>query len=373
MNSSELQAQQWQADMLARLRGVSTPPGNTDSGASDVLVGVPAEAGQGHSGVSGERVASAYRPAGYITAIAQRPRALHRQVSYRPATSRVGRYVSIARAVIIGDTAPTATADALARLQTPVPTGRRIVVAGAHGGAGASTVALLLADAFNAYRPDGVVLLDACGHTGGLLSRLPQAPTMSVAGAHKHLNAGNLGAVLRPHPRPLRAVLTPAANPDVTANVAARLQRRVGVSVIDTGSRRLAVTRLSRLSAGPADASESACDPIFEGADAAVVVCDNTVRGVLCAQATVMDCFIVGVPAAAVVVVIVGRVTDSGITLDQARRELLRDRAVTVAALPRDRHLAGGAHVHTHLLAPRTRHAVTALAADVIEGSLAVR
>ncbi len=372
MDSSDLQAQQWQADMLAQLRGA--PPLATTHPRSRVVPPTgPAEANSARREVSSDGGASSYRPAGHITVIPQRPRALHRRLSHRPATSRVGRFVSLTKTVLGGDATSTAHADALARLQTPVPTGRRIVVTGAHGGAGASTVALLLADAFHTYRPDGVALLDACGHTGGLLSRLAQAPTMSVAGAHKHLSAGNVGAVLRPHSRPVWAVLTPAAGAPVTANVAARLQRRVGVSVIDTGSHHGGGKRPGRPRTDLMDPLESACDLLFEGVDVAVVVCDNTVRGAACAQAAVQGCVAVGLPATAVVVVIVERETDSGITVDQGRREILRDHAVTVATLPRDRHLAGGAHVHTHLLAPRTRHAVTALAADVIERSVAPR
>lgn len=316
---------------------------------------------------------AAYRPALPITATSLRPRELHRMVSRRPATSRVGRLVGLVKAALGGDTTATAHTGALARLQTPVPTGRRVVVTGAHGGAGASTVALLLAEAFHLYRPDGVALLDACGHHGGLLSRLARAPTMSVAGAHRHLSAGNVTAVLRPQSHPVWVVLTPPAETPVTVNVAARLQRKVGVSVIDAGSRHGGRERVDRSGTEIGGPSRGAGDLLFEGVDVAVVVCDNTVRGAACAQALVQDCVAVGIRAAAVVVVIVERETDSGITVDQVRREILRESAATVALLPRDRHLAGGAHIHSHLLAPRTRHAVTALAADVIAASVAPR
>jgi len=254
-----------------------------------------------------------------------------------------------------------------------VPTGRRVVVTAAHGGAGASTVALLLADAFYAHRPDGVVLIDASGQSGGLLLRLPHAPTMSVSGADKHLDAGDVGAVVKPHERPARAVLTPAADTRVTARVAARLQRRVGVSVIDAGVHGFAVATSNALSGTRADAGETVPVDLVNGADTAVVVCENTVRGLLGVHVTVGDVLATGRPARSIVVVIVERVTDSGITLTQVRQEVERSHGVSVIDLPRDRHLAGGAHVQSHLVASRTRHAVTMLAAVVIESSVAPR
>ncbi len=354
MSASDLQAQQWQSDMLAHLRGASNATEETPSGDADVDD-------------------SAYRPASDITAMAQRPRALHRTVSHRPAASRAARYVSLARAFIGGDSAPTAHADALTRLQTPVPTGRRVVVTGAHGGAGASTVALLLADAFHTYRPDGVVLLDASGHTGGLLSRLAQAPTMSVAGADKHLFAGDVAAVLKPHQHPARAVLTPSAEATVTERVATRLQRRVGVSVIDVGPHRPTRQSLDRPRSDDTSPEESARDLLIEGADAVVVACENTVRGLLCAHAAVADNLANGFGVTSIVVVIVERVTDSGITVKQARQEVQKSHRVAVAHIGHDRHLAGGAHLHSPLLGARTRYLLSALAADVIESSVAAR
>lgn len=380
MSASDLQAQQWQSDMLSQLRGPSNLPdasrpglGDDPNATSRKAGGLVGEASGSVAEPGREGADSAYRPSAHITAMSQRPRALHRTVSHRPATSRVGRYVSLAKILVAGDGALTAHAEALARLQTPVPTGRRVVVTGAHGGAGASTVALLLADAFHAYRPDGVVLLDAFGHTGGLLSRLAQAPTMSVSGADKHLNTGDVGAVLKPHQRPARAVLTPAADTQVTARVAARLQRRVGVSVIDVGTHRPTRQRIDRPLNEASDPAKPARGPLIEGADTVVVVCENTVRGLLCVHAVVQDYLADGFADPSIVVVIVERVTDSGITLKQAQQEVQKSHGVTVTDIPRDRHLAGGAHLHSHLLATRTCHAVTGVAADVIESSVAKR
>lgn len=372
MSASDLQAQQWQSDMLAQLAGASSKPDAAHPSPRDV----PAATAHDASGPAGElgreQAESAYRPTSHITAMAQRPRALHRSVSRRPATSRVGRYVGLAK-TLFGGGVPTAQVDALARLQTPLPTGRRVVVTGTHGGAGASTVALLLADTVHLYRPDGVVLLDACGHTGGLLTRLSQAPTMSVAGADKYLSAGDIEAVVKPHQRPVRTVLTPASNAYVAARVAARLQRWVGVSVVDVGTHQPARQRTDRPHNHVTDPTESARGPLIEGADAVVVVCENTVRGLLCVHSAVQDYLANGFVDASIVVAIVERVPDSGVTVNQARQEIRKRHGVTVAGVPRDRHLAGGAHLHPHLVATWTRRAVTRLAADVIEASVAAR
>jgi len=379
VSASDLQAQQWQSDMLAQLAGASSKPDAAHPSPRDFPTATAHDA-SGPAGEPGrEQAESAYRPTSHITAMAQRPRALQRIVSHRPATSRVGRYVGLAKTLIGGGGAPTDQVDALARLQTPLPTGRRVVVTGAHGGAGASTVALLLADTVHLYRPDGVVLLDASGHTGGLLSRLPRAPTMSVAGADKHLSAGDIEAVVKPHQRPMRAVLTPASNAHVAARVAARLQRRVGISVVDVGTHQPARQHTDRSRndvtdpTNPTDPTESARGALIEGADAVVVVCENTVRGMLCVHAAVQDYLANGFVDASIVVVIVERVPHSGVTVTQARQEIHQSHDVTVADVPRDRHLAGGAHLHTHLLAPWTRHAVMRLAADVIDSSAGAR
>lgn len=376
MGGLESQAEEWQSTMLAHLRKATNADQSARPAAANrsaphhagVIGSLPTpEPGAGSHGQEGTD--SAYRPGLDLTAIAQRPRALHRAASQRPATSRGTRFLGLATSLIGGDSAVTAHTDAVTRLQITVPTGRSVVLSGAHGGAGASTVALLIADAFHTHRPDGVVLIDASAHNGGMLSRLPAAPTMSVAGADKHLNAGDAGVILKPYEHPARVVLSPATDLQTTARVAARLQRRVGVSVIDMGAHRPPRLRGEGLTNREPDPAESAQRQLLSSASAVVVVCDNTVRGLTCVQAAIEDYLSQGVKAASMVAVIVEREADSGITLKQARLEVQKAHNVTVADIGRDRHLAGGAHLHPHLLAARTRYAVARLAAEVIEAS----
>lgn len=293
---------------------------------------------------------TAYRPATQLSVLAQRPRRLHRQVSTRAGQSWSRRWAALIATVVRGDDEPDRRAEALTRIQAPVTTGRRIIVTGTHGGAGGTTVALVLANVLHAHRPDGVVLLDVAGGAGGLISRLTQAPTMGVRAADRHLRADRPEVVLRQHVRPLRAVLTPAdPDPAAARAVVDRLQRRVGFSVVDTDAGHL--------------------DALTPGADTLVLVAENTVRGLGCVNAAVRQRITAGLALERVVVVIIERVADSGMSGQQAVAEVHRHHQVPVVTVPRDRHLAGGADLRFELLAPATSTAFLQMAAEIVRRS----
>ncbi len=292
----------------------------------------------------------AYQPAGHLSVLAERPRQLHREVSTRAGESRPRRIAALVAAVVRGDEEPSLRARAIEFVQTPVTTGRRIVVTGTHGGAGATTVALGLTQVLHAHRPDGLVLIDAAGRPGGLVSRLSQAPRMSVAAADRHLSFNRPEAVLHPHARPILAVLAPAdPSPAVALNVVSRLQRRVAFSIIDADAAHL--------------------DVMTPAADLMVLVAENTVRGVMCVNAAIRARVAACVSGTRVVVVISERVADSGVRSPQLMAEVVRHHDVPVIVLPDDRHLAGGGDFRSELLAPTTRTALLQMSAAIVQRS----
>lgn len=344
MNDSATEHDPWQRDVLTQLRGT------TDAATAAVPV----------------RVRSAYRSASDVSALAERPRQLYRQISARPALSRTRRWIRGLAGVLRGDEEPSVRSAALERLQSPMATGRRVIVSGAHGGAGATSIALALVEVLHAHRPDGVALVDGAGHAGGLVSRLSTAPTMSVASADRHLESGRIEAVLPPHMRPIRSVLAPAApDPDVAAQVVRKVQRHVAFTLVDAGAGPGA-DGARRVETDIGDAGRSGRRPPSTAADCLVVVAENTVRGLLCVQASIRQHVAGGASAERILVVIVQRVADSGVTAAAARREVQRIHDVPVVVVPRDRHLAGGAQLRTELLAPSTTTVLMQIAAEVV-------
>lgn len=335
MNAPATDNEAWQRDVLAHLRGTTS-------------------------------ARPAYRSTPDLSALAERPRRLHRQISDRPAMSRTHRWGRVLAGVLRGDEEPSARVAALERLQLPVATGRRVIVSGAHGGAGATTIALALMQVLHAHRRDGVVLLDGAGNAGGLLSRLSTAPTMSVAAADRHLEQGRVEAVLPPHLRPHQSVLAPAAShPDVAAQVAGKVQRHVAFTVIDAGAGSVAHEKRS-VDLDVDDPTDRSAGTRSSVADCVVVVAENTVRGLLCVHARIREHAAQGVPGQRIMVAIVERVLDSGVTTCQLRREVQRVHDVPMLVLPRDRHLAGGAQLRGEHLAAGTSTAITQIAAEVV-------
>ncbi len=152
--------------------------------------------------------------------------ALRAKLSKRSGQTRSARAMGRMRALVGSDDLPTRLADAWQREQAPFPIGRRIWVAAAHGGAGATTLAVCLAHELHARRADGAALVDAAAGRSGLADRLA-----AVTGTVDEALAAPV------HDRSA-GLLTfgpagPAGDPDTLAT---RLRRAAGVVLTDGGT-----------------------------------------------------------------------------------------------------------------------------------------
>jgi hypothetical protein len=89
-----------------------------------------------------------------------------------PAWPRLRRALATVTGSASGSARVHAYTDDLARIQQPVTTCRRILVAGVRGGAGATTVAALLAGALARFRSDAVLACETNRGHGSLAYRL---------------------------------------------------------------------------------------------------------------------------------------------------------------------------------------------------------
>ncbi len=313
-----------------------------------------------HRGAS-ERVAAeggadpGYRPPNQVAVFAQRPRSTHRRLSARPARTAKQRWLATARALLVPDDRAVSLTEAISRVALPVATGRRICVFGAHGGAGATTVALCLASLAATYRDDPVALVDASAAHGGLLTRLRSAPTMSVEAAARHL-----GGSVQPPRALLRGqglhVFSPAAR-SATGQLLDEIQRRAGVTFVD-----IAI-------ADPASVTNG--DPGSAGlsAHASVIVAENTVRGLAAVHECLNGLHHAEMAGGTPVVIFSERVASSGVGRDWLEGGVSSAASYHVFHVPPDRHLAGAAQMRLDLLAPDTSLALTQIAATVIDAS----
>ncbi|CAN5609779.1 N/A [soil metagenome] len=331
MTSTSPQGPGWADDVLTQLR--EPTPVAVGSAGDTRAAATPAPA-------------AAYRAPAALTALAERPRAVHRHLSARPARTRGQRSWDMLRALAAPPDRAARMDRAMDTLRTPFATGRRVAVIGAHGGAGATTLALCLTTIAHAHRGDPVALVDAAVTHGGLLTRLPVAPTMSVEAAARTMNDAARG-VQSPVRRGDGPVLFSPAAAQATRHVLDGIQRHCAVTFIDAGTDAVAHT---------------------SSAHAIVVVAENTVRGVAAAQASRNELAAAGRTADRVVVVLTCRVADSGVDEAWTRGELSAEGAA-LHHIPRDRHLAGAAQVHLDLLAPDTYLALTETAAAIMATS----
>lgn len=152
--------------------------------------------------------------------------ALQAKLSKRSGQTRGAKAMGRMRALVGSDDLPTLLAGAWQREQAPFPIGRRIWVAAAHGGAGATTLAVCLAHELHARRADGAALVDAAAGRSGLADRLA-----AVTGTVDEALAAPV------HDRSA-GLLTfgpagPAGDPDALAT---RLRRAAGVVLTDGGT-----------------------------------------------------------------------------------------------------------------------------------------
>ncbi|MET0695689.1 MAG: hypothetical protein ABWY56_17280 [Propionibacteriaceae bacterium] len=270
-----------------------------------------------------------------------------RQLGARYATRSWRRALTTFTGISRSDTTPDRWTETVTQCQTAISTGRRVAVVAAHGGAGASTltvvVGLLLANlrrdsvAVLAGRPDRQVLQ----HRLGCREAASAVEVRDLLAAHPgNPTAVSLVNLRVPDTTCLRAV-TDSDDPDVVAEVADQLSRRHAVTLIDAGP----TTR----------------HPVLASAHGVLVVGRLSIEGV--AQVgDVLTELSDRMPLSRLQVVLVDTGVDSGLTERTARR-LLEPWAVPVSVLPADRHVASGARISLSLLSDRSKVAVAEIAA----------
>lgn len=243
-----------------------------------------------------------------------------------------------------------------AALRRPVTTGRRIAVVSVRGGAGKSTVALLLASAFAYHRPDRVLAVDADPGFGSLALRagLPSAGaprsvesstgTVPAAGGAPGPVRSSGGLWVLPGGRGSAHRRRAARGPTL-----AELARSFTITVIDG-------TSDSLLAASVADVH------------ALVVVAPATVDGVLTTSAALGD--LRDGPRsgqlARTVLVFSAASPQAGTLRLGPAAHCVAVPGLPVLTLPHDRHLATGGRVDPGRLGAATRLAVLRLGAVVL-------
>jgi hypothetical protein len=131
-----------------------------------------------------------------------------------------------------------ALTDDVHRIQQPITTCRRILVAGVRGGSGATTLAALLSYAYVRYRTDGTLALETTRGHGSLAYRLGAAMRLTATDASALVRRppGEAAAALSQHQRRPTLLSRPGAlDLDAYRAVSTRLMRFFGLAVIDGG------------------------------------------------------------------------------------------------------------------------------------------
>ncbi|WP_324783978.1 hypothetical protein [Streptomyces sp. H51] len=252
-------------------------------------------------------------------------------------------------------------------LQQPVTTGRIIAVTSIRGGVGKSTVAALLGRAFNHYRHDPVLTLEADAALGTLAVRM---------GAESvRWSCVDLARILTPAMRLTDVTgylvpvsdggwLLPASQGRVGAPLDVPTYRRVTLAL-----RRYFAVTVVDCETLPGEVARTAMDT----AHARVIVAPTTAEGVGGTR-QVLD-WLAGLPHSALattVVALTANTPDTRLDVKTATAHL-KETGATVVVLPYDRHLAGGGPIRTDLLGRTTRDAALGLAAEAMRRAVRVR
>jgi MinD-like ATPase involved in chromosome partitioning or flagellar assembly len=278
-------------------------------------------------------------------------RPVPRTVHGEPAVRRLWRTCA---PMFTGTRAARELAELAAAVQVPLSTGRRIAVVPAHGGAGASTVAAVLASVYAVRRADPVLAADAASEHGPLTWRLGAAGGRTMAGLAGELLAARSGglsgfAPLLPRTGTGLWVLPGGAGgqPGLCRDLTRAMSRVFAVCVTDCP--------------GGVDAPATAA--VVSEAHAVVLTTTATPDGVRLAYQRLADLAAAGHPCAPdrVVVAVNGAGARAAARDDVARTA--SDRlGVPAVSVPHDRHLAGGARIVPSHLAEPTTVATTRLA-----------
>ncbi|WP_286988750.1 AAA family ATPase [Thermomonospora sp. CIF 1] len=251
------------------------------------------------------------------------------------------------------------------RLQSPVPSCRRIAVTSIRGGAGKTTVAALLASVIAEHREDRVLAMDADSGLGSLALRLNVRPERSIHDL----------AAARPR------------SWEETAPYLSRTEQglwvmsgtaRGRVSELDLETFQAAASGVSRyFSAAVIDCGAGIVERLQRGvlaaAHAQVFVAPGTVDGALSARHTLS--WFVGsgyeqlLSRTVVTLVTHSPHADGDADLERAR-QILSDGGLPVVVVPYDRHLATGTAITPGRVSGGVRTAVSWIAAEVFARSL---
>ncbi|MFF2652566.1 hypothetical protein [Streptomyces sp. NPDC058045] len=252
-------------------------------------------------------------------------------------------------------------------LQQPVTTGRVIAVTSIRGGVGKSTVTALLGRAFNHYRHDPVLTLEADAALGTLPVRMGAesarwsgadlarilTPSMQLADVTDYLVPVADGGWLLPAGRGRAGAML-----DVPAYraVTLALRRYFAVTAVDCETIPGAVARTA-----------------MDTCHARVIVAPMTAEGVDGTRQVLDWLSQLPHPALSTTVVVLSAASPDA-TLDaRTATAHLREPGVPVVLLPYDRHLAQGGPIHTAMLGQETRTAAVRLAAEAIRRAVRVR
>ena len=215
---------------------------------------------------------------------------------------------------------------ASAGAQRPVTTGRRVVVVGASGGTGTTSVTVGLARTLAAVRNAPVAVL-VTGSDDDLASRLDTGPIPRAASDRPAASFADQMSIMTENGR--LAVIRPREN---AATMARGLARFFAVTVVDAGQR------------PPAQLTAEA--------HSVLIVASASAAGTTAAAKTAVELRAAGVNPAVIQVVLVPRGPGDD-SAPHAKR--LRESNIPTFALPHDRHIAGGAALHLRLAAENTQ------------------
>jgi MinD-like ATPase involved in chromosome partitioning or flagellar assembly len=245
--------------------------------------------------------------------------------------------------------------DAVARLQQPVTTTRRIAVTSLRGGAGKTTIATLIASALAQHRQDRVLLVDADPGFGTLRLRvgIAAAPQPQELGGHRLESFEDALPFLTRTDSGLWILsgANPALDEDAYSAVSAALYRFFAIVVIDCGAgldgalqRDVLANAHSHLHVSPGTA-----DGAVSAHRALEWLSANGYRGL--------------VPRT--VVAFATHAPHSRANLAPTA-EFLRSHGIAVVDLAYDRHLASGGVLAPSMLAESTRFAAIDIAAEAL-------
>ena len=227
---------------------------------------------------------------------------------------------------------------ASAGAQRPVTTGRRLVVLGASGGTGTTSVTVGLARTLAAVRnaPTALMVID---DNDDLSSRMDVAP---IPPARSDLPAADFAAQMSAMTESGRVAVT---RPHRDAAAMARgLGRFFAVTVIDAGQH------------PPAQLTAEA--------HAVVIVASASAAGTTAVTRTTAELHTAGMNPNAILVVLVPRLPGDEVT---RHAQHLRSSGIATFVLPHDRHIAGGAALHLRLTAEKTQVVLGELAAATMQ------